>query len=284
MATSTTQYLSIVSRSGFREVAGTFDATLTDDDLIRGNDPGETVTSTDGFEIFNGYTVFTRDGRVERNGEVETTVTFSDGSTLQSVLGLRDGFTGGFQNVSLFLLDQQALADAGKTLEDVADVQITALVDHDLSWADLGFGAESVEPGPAPEPAPTPDPAPMPEPDPIPVVIEGTDGRDRLVGTSADEIFISGDNRDVMTGNGGADTFVFGADARDGGRDRDVITDFSADDTLVLELGAEVSRISERNGNTIIQLEGDRDTIVLRDYTSDSLSDQITTSDTSFLV
>lgn len=273
--TSTAQFIAITSSSS-SQTLGTFEATLTDSDLIRGNDPNEQVEN-DGFSIFNGFTVFTSGGRDFRDGEVSTTVTFSDGTVLENVLALTDRFSGGFTNTNLFLLDEETLAANGRTLADVADIDITAFVDHDLSWADLGFGDGSVTP-------PDPDPEPEPDPDPMPNVIEGTDGRDRLSGTDGADVIIGGDGNDRLTGNAGGDTFVFGADARDGGRDRDVITDFDAsEDVIVIEDGATIRRVFERNGDTFVQLDGDRDLIILRD-TDASVVDSFVFADDSFLV
>ena len=53
------------------------------------------------------------------------------------------------------------------------------------------------------------------------------------------DLIRGGDGNDRLTGRGGEDTFAFGADARDGNRDRDVITDFNAaEDTIVFEATA----------------------------------------------
>lgn len=232
-------------------------ATLFDDNLIRGDDNNERVESESGLTIFNGYTRFVQTGnsldsivREFEDGEISTTITFNDGSSLSDVLGLVDIQTfnyGGFINNYLF--DQSALNAVGKTLSDITDVQVDAFVDHGLSFADFGFGEGSEEPI-----------------EPEQSVLAGTSGRDVINGTDADEIIIGGDGNDRLSGGAGADTFVFGADARDQGRDRDVIRDFDADlDVIVLENGAQIRNVFERNGDTFIRLEGDRDVIVVRD-------------------
>lgn len=255
----TAQFVSITS-SGSNRTTGVFEATLTDDDLIRGNTPGERAES-DGLELFNGFTVFSGLTRRFEEGEVSTTVTFTDGSVLTDVSALTDRVSVSFTNTNVFLLDQAALVAAGKTLDDVSDVQVTAFVDHDLSWAELGFGDGPLTP-------------PVPDPEPAPVVLMGTAGRDRLTGTDAGEILIGGDNNDRLTGGGGSDTFVFGADAGDGNRDRDIITDFDVlEDALVLEDGASIRRVIERNGDLILQLDGDRDSIVIRDADASLVAD-----------
>lgn len=270
--TFTAQYFSFfsgLSGSG----TGLFEATLTDVDLIRGNNENETIEDSTGLPIFNGFFFFEQTGtglddvvRVFEDGEATTTVTFNDGTTLSNVLALNDFRTFSFgASSNNFLLDQNALASVGKTIADVADVSVDAFIDHDLSFADLGFGDATVIP---------------PEPEPGIDVIAGTDGRDRLTGTDADEVLIGGGDSDRLTGNGGADTFVFGADTNDGARDRDVILDFDiADDTLVLEASASIRRVVERNGDTIIRLEGDNDAIVLRDVTAFSLDDIVFAED-----
>lgn len=99
---------------------------------------------------------------------------------------------------------------------------------------------------------------------PVLTLLQGTSGADRLIGTSADELIRGGDGNDRLTGRGGEDTFVFGADARDGNRDRDVITDFNAaEDTIRFEAGATIRFIEQRGADLFIQLDGDRDSITV---------------------
>jgi hypothetical protein len=65
--------------------------------------------------------------------------------------------------------------------------------------------------------------------------IVGTPGNDFLIGTDADERFVSlGGGIDRMIGGGGADEFVFGAELDNGLRERDIIYDYGTDDTIVL--------------------------------------------------
>jgi hypothetical protein len=236
-------------------------ATLTDSDLIRGDDAGEVVTASNGFRLFDGllqvngieYVFGTFD-----DGEAVTTVTFSDGTSLAGVRALYDSQSQAYGLVSQqFLLDPAALAAAGKTLGDIASVRLDALIDHDLNWADFGFVPTGVT-------VPDPEPEPEPEPEPVLNLVQGTGGNDRLRGTDGDDLIRGGNGDDRLTGREGADTFVFGADARDGNRDRDVITDFNAaEDTILFEAGATIRFIEERNGNLFIQLEGDRDSITV---------------------
>ena len=146
-------------------------ATLTDSDLIRGDDAGESVAAPNGFRLFDGIQQidFTQ-GRIVTvdDGEAATTVTFRDGTTLAGVRALYDVQVGayGLQDQQ-FLLDPAALASVGKSLADIASVRVDGLIDHDLSWADFGFG-------------PT-------EPAPGLVRLTGTAGHDRLTGTAAAE-------------------------------------------------------------------------------------------------
>ena len=237
------------------------EVTLTDNDLIRGNDAGERLVPSatpNGIAIFDGVQQLVPGvGFVApNNGEALTTVFFMDGTALTGVEALYDMVTFKFlESTEYFLLDPEALASVGKSLSDVASVQFDAYVDHDLSWADFGFT-------PTGEVAPNAEP----EPEPMLTLLEGTDGGDRLIGTAADELIRGGDGDDRLTGNAGADVFVFGADARDGTRDRDVITDFNAaEDSIVLEDGIQIRNWIERNGNLIVTLEGgDRDQIVIQ--------------------
>jgi Ca2+-binding RTX toxin-like protein len=172
---------------------------------------------------------------------------------------LYDSQSGNYGYISQqFLLDPAALAAAGKTLADVASVRRDAFVDHDLSWGDFGFVPTGVM-------APDPEPEPEPEPEPLLNLVQGTAGNDRLIGTSGADLIRGGNGDDRLTGRAEADTFVFGADVRDGNRDRDVITDFNAAaDTILFEAGATIRFVEERTGNLFIQLEGDRDTITVQ--------------------
>ncbi len=226
--------------------------TLTDSDLIRGDDANESLAASNGFRLFDGIQqVDFGQGRIVTvsDGEAVTSVTFSDGTTIFGVRALYDQQNGPYGEIrQQFLLDPGALADVGKTLADVASVTVLAEVDHDLSWADFGFVPNGVT-------VPDPVPEPEPEPDPALTLLEGTNGNDRLTGTAADELIRGGNGDDRLTGRAGADTFVFGADARDGGRDRDVITDFNADeDTIAFEAGASIRFVEERNGNLFIPI------------------------------
>ncbi len=246
------------------------DVRLVDADLVRGNGATETATiSGTNFEIFDGYRLISASPTPGQpnvflffEGEVSTTVTFDDGTSLSGVLALRDfeAFSFGLFT-DRYLFDVDRLAAAGQTLADVADVRVDAIVDHDLSWADLGFTATGVS-----VPDPEPEPEPEPEPDPVLNLIAGTAGNDRLVGSNGADLIIGGGDDDRLTGGLGADTFVFGAEARDRDRDRDVITDFAlGEDTIVFEAGAMIRFIEQRGDDLFIQLQGDRDAIVVRD-------------------
>lgn len=282
-------------------------AVLTDEDLIRDNNAVETVTdSVNPGEIFDGF--FTIRGaeppvpvqvRTDFTGEVSATVVFNDGTSLNNVLGLRDQevtVVPVLENFVPVLLDQAALAAVGKTIDDVVDIFGFQNVDHDLTWAQLGFSADG---------AADPDtgaPAPTPEPEPVINVVDGRDfnerlrgtndddliigrgGNDRLVGRDGDDVLNGGSGNDVLVGGAGADTFVFGAaESRNGNRERDVIRDFDAsEDTIVFDDDIVIRNAVERNGNVIIRLEGDRDAIVIRDADL-SILDSIVYSDESFL-
>ena len=97
-------------------------------------------------------------------------------------------------------------------------------------------------------------------------LITGTEGRDYLVGTDgADEFRALGGSYDRMTGGEGADVFVFGGEASDGTRDRDVIRDYEVGvDAIALEAGAEVDEIRETSAGLVLRLAGDGDVIYVR--------------------
>ncbi len=266
------------------------EVTLVDNDLVRGNGTTETATTSftatgPEFEIFNGYTEFVLTGlsldsvvRQFEDGEVSTSVTFTDGTTLEGVLGFQDFASGAYGSFTeWFLLDQSALAAVGKTMADVADIDVTARVDHSLNWDDFGFTPTGVN-------VPDPEPEPEPEPDPILTLLEGTAGNNRLIGTAADELIIGRGDDDRLTGGAGADTFVFGGEARDGDRDRDIITDFrSGEDTILFEAGASIRFIEVRNGNLHIQLNGDRDMIIVQNADQGAVASFVFSDDLAFV-
>lgn len=92
--------------------------------------------------------------------------------------------------------------------------------------------------------------------------IFGTSGRDRLVGTAADEAFHPGGGRDKVVTGRGEDVIYF--DDRAGRQDRLKISDFDPEhDRLDLQ-GAEVVRVVRCPERTRLMLEGgDHDRIVL---------------------
>ena len=107
-------------------------------------------------------------------------------------------------------------------------------------------------------------------------VIEGTEGRDNLSGTEADDAIRSlGGSYDKMSGDAGADQFIFSDEATNGIRERDVILDYEVGiDSIVLEGSASVGSIRETSSSVVIFLEGDRDAIYVRGdgVTADNLS------------
>lgn len=256
--------------------------TLVDNDLIRGDDAGESVLP--GFDTlsngakFEGFLRYDS-GRAEfTNGEILATVTFADGTSLTGVRGLMDlefdGFSG-FSN-EYFLLDTAALAAVGQTMADVADISRTGFTDHGLNWSDLGFSGTPIEPVLPPPPPPPP----------VLNRIEGTAGRDRLVGTSGDDLIIAnGGNRDTLTGGAGDDTFVFGPQVGNGKRDIAVITDFKVfEDTILLTNGSEIARmITGRTDLTIVLAGTDGDRIILQNIPNSGPLVSIEFTDTPFV-
>ncbi|MFV0474500.1 MAG: alkaline phosphatase family protein [Pikeienuella sp.] len=96
--------------------------------------------------------------------------------------------------------------------------------------------------------------------------IAGTEGRDKLVGADgADAIRSGAGSYDRMGGGAGADAFIFGAETRNGVRERDVILDYEVGvDTIRLEDGASVAAIKTNGSGAVIFLEGDNDAIYVR--------------------
>ena len=106
-------------------------------------------------------------------------------------------------------------------------------------------------------------------------IILGTDGSDRLEGTEGADIFRTGDGaRDTIYGLDGADTLVFGAEARDGNQTMERFKDFNpSEDTIVLEYGATMEWIRERDDRLAIKIEGDGDRLYL--YGDDLSADDV---------
>ncbi len=208
-------------------------STLTDNDLIRGDDVGESAT------LFSF------------SSEILATITFTDGTSLSGVKSLFSSAASYGVGDYFFLFDTAALAAVGKSISDVAQANSWTPTDHSLNWSDLGYTG-------------TPDAPPPPPPPPVLNLITGTKGNDRLFGTAGDDLIRGGDGNDRLTGRSGADTFVFGADARDGNRDSDVITDFNAaEDTILFEAGARIGFVEQRGADLFIQLKGGRDSITV---------------------
>ncbi|MEM1049027.1 MAG: calcium-binding protein [Pseudomonadota bacterium] len=111
---------------------------------------------------------------------------------------------------------------------------------------------------------------------PVPIALDGTSGRDNLVGTDAAEAIRSfGGSYDRMFGGDGADQFIFGSETSNGRRERDLIQDYEVGkDSIVLEEGAAIASIRATSSQVIIFLEGDRDVIYVRGdgVTADNLT------------
>lgn len=106
--------------------------------------------------------------------------------------------------------------------------------------------------------------------------IDGTEGRDNLVGTEGDDAIRSfAGSYDKMFGGDGADQFIFGSEASNGDRERDVILDYEVGiDDIVLVEGAAVASIRETSSQVVVFLQDDRDAIYVRGdgVTADNLS------------
>ena len=100
----------------------------------------------------------------------------------------------------------------------------------------------------------------------VPNVVLGTESRDNLAGTDGDdEIRSLAGTYDKMSGRLGADVFVFGSEALNGARERDVILDYEPGvDSIRLEDGATVASIRETSNSVVVFLEGDGDAIYVR--------------------
>lgn len=96
-----------------------------------------------------------------------------------------------------------------------------------------------------------------------PIVIEGTSSNNRLRGTDADEVLISGGGRvDYMMGGAGRDIFVF--TDLDGRSDSLRIADFNTDEDMLDLNGAQIEGVRQLGSTLRLTLSEDRDTIILR--------------------
>ncbi|MGB8813234.1 MAG: M10 family metallopeptidase C-terminal domain-containing protein [Paracoccaceae bacterium] len=223
---------------GLPDYSAITNATLYDNDLIRGN------------------------GEIQRTAyqETLTTVQFSDGTVLGGVETLQVGGYSGYVTAYNYLFDQAKLAASGHTIADVRGVLNSFAFDHDLNWDEAGF---TITAGPPPDGGNN-DTAPPPPPPPPLVVINGTTRADVLNGTAAADAIRGFDGSDKLTGNGGNDVFIFGTDSRSGRRTVDTITDFQAGhDYIGLEAGASVKSIVDNGSAIVITLIGDGDRIVI---------------------
>lgn len=238
--------------------SGVGNGVLLDDDLIRGNSSGEAVITVEDaspgepspFEFFNFNTT-----------ERLMTIIFNDDTSIEDVEGIYDIARFNFGTSTAFYLpNAAALSNAGKSLNDISEIILGEVVDHNLSWSDLGFSNGGITE------------APTPEPEPAINIIVGDDSNNRLVGTDgADILDGEGGSVDRLTGGLGNDSFVVGADADDFVRNYDLVLDFDvAEDTLILEAGATIQRAVNTSTYLVIVLTGsDRDIIGLRGVSDD---------------
>jgi VCBS repeat-containing protein len=100
--------------------------------------------------------------------------------------------------------------------------------------------------------------------------VAGNAGRNVLVGTAADELFLPGGGNDLVTTGGGADVILFQNVA--GRRDVLTVTDFDPlNDALDLG-GAGIVSVSSSAARTILVLEGpERDSLILNGVSFDDL-------------
>ena len=98
------------------------------------------------------------------------------------------------------------------------------------------------EPEPTPEPEPEPTPAPEPTPEPVVNLIEGSDNKDRLVGTRKDDEIVGYSAKDVLIGKGGNDILWggYGNDVLNGGGGNDDLYGQDGNDILKGGSGSDI--------------------------------------------
>ncbi len=124
--------------------------------------------------------------------------------------------------------------------------------------------------------------------------IFGGEGSDVINGGEGDDYIVGGTGHDVLTGGEGSDTFVFGVEIADDGSiisdiDGDIITDFSSDDSIVLEndsdnglVGYDDIQLTQDGPNVVITLNiiGPNGDIIPQSFTIlDADADDITIGD-----
>ena len=99
--------------------------------------------------------------------------------------------------------------------------------------------------------------------DPLLATIDGTVGSDLLQGGPQDELIISGSGSfDRMVGGGGSNLFFFGAETRNGRRERDAIYDYDPEcDAIGLGDGVVVLQVRKIGSGLIVIFEGDLDAL-----------------------
>ncbi|MEM9062460.1 MAG: sulfatase-like hydrolase/transferase [Pseudomonadota bacterium] len=168
---------------------------------------------------------FSLGDRLEIHGATSDHVEISERGT-DLILSFADGAT---------LTILRHLEDRGR-IEDIAYVP----------------GAKPVDPAP-PVPAPMPLPAPPPD-----AVTAGTDGNDKLYGTSGADLIFDGAGNDNLFGFAGADVFILDADG-----DADSIRDFQVGidriDLSAWGVGSfgELELATHSSGKTILRFESE---------------------------
>ena len=90
-----------------------------------------------------------------------------------------------------------------------------------------------------------------------------------LVGTGANELIHAGAGRlDVLTGGGGADVFVYGAETANGMRETTRITDYHAGEDRIDLGGAEIVKFQASAASVLLWVGEDRDQILLSGVTA----------------
>ncbi len=98
---------------------------------------------------------------------------------------------------------------------------------------------------------------------PYPNIVEGTPGKDNLEGTDGDDVFLpAGGKGDRIKSFDGYDDFIFYDTP--GEHDRMVVRDFDVEKDALFIGDAEIRRVEDRSSGLWIQLEGDKDVILLK--------------------
>lgn len=149
----------------------------------------------------------------------------------------------------------QAARKVGKDIDYLTDIEELQFKDQLVKVAELFPDLKPAVPI-ADDPVPGDQPS-VPDKVKVPVIT--------VTGGAADDLLASGAGRAAfMTGGGGADTFEFKEEVRNGAKEIDVVEDFELGIDIVRLAEGDVAEVRQTSGGMVLILEEDGDAIYLR--------------------